>query len=73
MCVTIKPHNTREMTKGMEQAIMRLKIAIPRNITLPFSSMSSAAGESISGPSEPKKRRGSTPWIKHSIKRQGMN
>jgi len=46
------------MTKDMEQAEMRLKASMPRNITLHLSSTSSAAGRSASGPSKPKKRRG---------------
>jgi len=73
MCATVKPHNIRDMTKEMEQAEMRLKASILRDITLPISSILSVAGESVSGLSALKKRRGSTPFIKHSIKRQGMN
>jgi len=73
MCATVKPHDTRDMTKEMEQAKMRLKASMPRNVTLPISSTSSMAGESASDPNAPKKRRGSTLLIKHSIKRQGMN
>ena len=69
---SVKSHNIRDMTKEMEQAEMRLKAFMPRTVTLPLSLMSSAADGSASGPSEPKKRRGSTPWIKHSIKRQKM-
>ena len=71
MCVTVKPYNTRDMTKEVEQAKMRLKVYMPKNITLPLSLTSSAADGSTSGPSELKKRRGSTPWIKHSF--QGAN
>ena len=73
MCVTVKPHNRRDMTKEMEQMKMIRKASMPRNITLPLSSTSSAACESTSGPNEPKKRRGSTLWINHSIKKQEMN
>ena len=62
MCATVKSHNTRDMTKEIEQAKMRLKISMPRNVTLNLSSMSSATGGSASVPREPKKRRGSTPW-----------
>jgi len=69
MCATIKPHNIRNVTKEMEQAKMRLKVSMCRTITLSLSSTSSAAGGGASGPSEAKKRRGSTSWIKHSIKR----
>ena len=47
------------MTKEMEQAEMRLKASVPRDVTLPIFSTSSVAGGSASGPSEPKKR-GST-------------
>ena len=72
MCATVKPHNTKDMTKDMEQAKKRLKASISRNITLSLSSTSSAASGSASGPSELKKR-GSTLWIKHLIKRQGVN
>jgi len=46
------------MTKEMEQAEMRLKASMSRDIILPISSMSSVAGGSASGPSAPKKRRG---------------
>ena len=70
MCATDKPLNIRDMTKEMEQAEMRLKASILRNVTLPLSSTSNAAG--TGSPSE-SKMRGSTPWIKYSIKRQGMN
>ena len=73
MCATIKLHNIRDMTKEMEQAEMRLKVSMPRDVTLSIFSTSSVAGRSASGPSAPKKGRGSTPFIKHSIKRQGMN
>ena len=69
MWATVKPW---DMTKNMEQVEMRLKASMCRNVNLPLSSMSSVAGESASGPSEPKKR-GSTSWIKHSIKRRDMN
>ena len=72
MCATVKPHSIWDMKKEMEQAEMRLKAFMPRTVTLPLSLMSSAADGSASGPSEPKKRRGPTPWIKHSIKRQKM-
>ena len=61
------------MTKKMEQMEMRLKASMSKDVTLPISSMSSVAGESASGPSVPKKGRGSTLLIKHSIKKQGMN
>ena len=57
MCATVEPHNIRDMTKDIEQAEMRLKASMPRNITLLLSSTSSAVDESASGPSEPKKRR----------------
>ena len=73
MCAIVKPYNIRDMTKEMEQAKMRLKASIPMSVTLLISSTSSVAGESTSGLSELKKRRGSTPWIKHSIRRQEMN
>ena len=56
--VTIKPHSIRGMTKDMEQAEMKLRTSMPRNVTLHLSSMSSAVGENASGPSEPKKLRG---------------
>ena len=69
MCATVKPHNIRDMTKEMEQAEMRLKAFMPMDVTLPISSTSSMAGGSASGPSAPKKRRGSTLLIKNSIKR----
>ena len=46
------------MTKEMEQAEMRLKASMSRDIILPISSTSSVAGKSASGPSAPKKRRG---------------
>ena len=72
MRATVKPHNIRDMTKEMEQEKMRLKVFMPRDVRLPISSTSSVAGRSASGPSAPKKRRGSTPLIKHSIKRQGI-
>ena len=58
MCATVKPHNIRDMTKEMEQAEMRLKVFMLRDVTLPISSTSSVAGKSASGPSAPKKRRG---------------
>jgi len=57
MCATVKPHNIRDITKEMEQAEMRLKASMPRDVTLPISSTSSVVGESASGPSAPKKRR----------------
>ena len=52
---------------------MRLKAFMPSDVTLLISSTSSVTGESAIDPSAPKKRRGSTPLIKHSIKRKGMN
>ena len=72
MYAMVKPHNIRDMTNEIEQAKMRLKVSMLRSVTLPLSSMLSATGDSASGPSEPKKR-GSTSWMKHSIKAQGMN
>jgi len=60
MCATVKPHNIRDMTNEIEQVKMRLKAYMLKNIILPLSSASSVAGESASGSSEPKKRRGST-------------
>ena len=69
MCVTVKPHNIMDMTKEMEKEKMRLKASMPRDITVPISSTSNVAGGSASDPSAPKKRRGSTLLIKHSIKR----
>ena len=69
MCATVKPHNIRDMTKEMEQVKMRLKASMPRDVTLLISSTLSVAGGSANGPSAPKKRRGSTPLIKYSIKR----
>ena len=70
MCATVKPQYIRDMTQEMKQAEMKLKASMPRSVTMPLSSTSCATGGSTS-PSEPKKRRGSTLWIKHSIKRQG--
>jgi len=46
------------MTKEMEQAEMRLKASMPRDVTLPISSTLNVVGGSASGPSAPKKRRG---------------
>ena len=46
------------MTKEMEQEKMRLKASMRRSVILKISAMLSAAGESVSGPSVPKKRRG---------------
>jgi len=73
MCVTVKPHNIRDMAKEIEQAKMRLKASTLRGVTLPISSTLSVTGGSSSGPSVLKKRRGLTSLIKHSIKRQEMN
>jgi len=61
MCVS---HNIRDMIKEMEHSEMRLKASISRTVTLSISSTSNATGESSSDPSESKKRRRSTPWIK---------
>ena len=58
MCVTVKLHNIKDMMKDMEQAKMKLKVSMFRNVALSLSSISSAAGKSASGPSELKKRRG---------------
>jgi len=55
MCAMVKPHNIRDMTKDMEQAKMRLKASMSRNVTLPLSSISRATGERTNGPSEPKR------------------
>jgi len=68
-CATVKPHNIRDMIKEMKQAKMKLKAFMSRFITLPISSTSSAASGSTNGPRAPKKR-GSTQWIEHSIKRR---
>jgi len=46
----VKTHNIRDMVKEMEQAKMRLKASMPRDVTLPISSTSSVAGGSASGP-----------------------
>ena len=56
MCATVKSHNTKGMTKKMEQAELRLKAFMSRNVTLPFSSTSSVAGGSTSGLNELKRR-----------------
>jgi len=56
MCAMVKPHNIRDMTKAMEQAEMRLKASIPRDVTLSISLTSSVTSGSASGPSVPKKR-----------------
>jgi len=58
MCVTVKAHNIRDMTKELEQAEIRLKASMPRDVTLKISSTSSMVGGSASGPSAPKKIRG---------------
>ena len=64
MCVMVKPHNVRDVTKEMEQAKMRLKVSMPRDVILSISSTSSVASGSASSPSAPKKR-GSTSLIKN--------
>jgi len=58
MFQSVKHHNIRDVTKEMEQAKLRLKASMPRTVTLPLSSTSSAAGGSASGLSELKRRRG---------------
>jgi len=63
MCITVKPHNIRDMTKDMEQVEMKIKASMPKKVTLSLCSPSSAASESASDPSELKKRRGSTSWF----------
>jgi len=58
MCATVKPHNTRDMTKEMEQVKMRMKASMLRNITLILFSTSSVTSGSASGPSELKRGEG---------------
>ena len=58
MCQSVNLHNIREMTKEIEQTEMRLKAFMPRSITLPLSSTSSATGGSASGPSETEEEMG---------------
>jgi len=58
ICATVKAHNIRDIIKEMEQAKMRLKVFMPRDVTLPISSTSSVVGGSTSGLSALKKRMG---------------
>jgi len=73
MCATVKPHNIKDIIKEMEQAEMRLKAFMPRDVRLSISSTSSVTDGSARGPSALKKRKRTTPLIKHSIKRKGIN
>ncbi|XP_020267247.1 uncharacterized protein LOC109842776 [Asparagus officinalis] len=63
VCKGVKPHNMRDMQADMDQAEARVMASMPRTVTLPGSSASSAAAGSQRMPSrlsEPKRRRGVT-------------
>jgi len=51
---------------------MRLKTFMP-NVTLPLSSTSSVAGGSVSGPSEPKKRREGVNTVDQVFNKEARN